>query len=209
MERFWSKVDKSSECWEWQAEKNQHGYGGFYFLGKKQKAHRVSWQLTYGDIPDGQLVLHTCDNPSCVNPLHLWLGTQDDNMKDCAAKGRTAHTAHHGQDNPMAKLSNDMAAQIYLDERRHFEIAESYEVSSKVVGKIKRGELWTNATKVLPKPTLKGHFGRDGKPEITPELVQAIRNATGKERDVGREFGVGGSTVGRIRRREGKYAAML
>ena len=90
MLRFWSKVNipNLNACWEWQAGKFPKGYGAFYFNGKCQRANRVSWILTKGEIPKGLKVLHSCDNPPCVNPLHLSLGTTADNMKDRDQRGR-------------------------------------------------------------------------------------------------------------------------
>ena len=88
MERFWNKVDKTDDCWNWTASKNIQGYGYFRFDGKMRKAHRMAWLLVNGEIPDGMCVCHTCDNPGCVNPIHLWLGTNQDNMDDMNNKGR-------------------------------------------------------------------------------------------------------------------------
>lgn len=88
-DRFWAKVDKSSKCWLWTGGTTR-GYGTF-FVGIHERAvpaHRVSWQLANGPIPDGLWVLHECDTPLCVRPDHLFLGTQTDNMQDAAAKGR-------------------------------------------------------------------------------------------------------------------------
>ena len=87
-ERFWSRVEKSRYCWNWKAHKTPRGYGGICVNGKKQRAHRVAWTLERGEIPDGIFVLHECDNPSCVRPSHLFLGTQKDNMRDMIKKGR-------------------------------------------------------------------------------------------------------------------------
>lgn len=86
-ERFWRKVTKGDGCWEWGGSTNQHGYGQIKIAGKPVKAHRFSWALHFGD-PGDLNVLHTCDNPPCVRPDHLLLGTHADNMADMVAKGR-------------------------------------------------------------------------------------------------------------------------
>lgn len=94
--RFWSKVSKSDDCWLWMASrcgyryKSGGGYGQFVKGRNVWYAHRVSWTIQNGSIPDGLQVLHRCDNPFCVKPDHLFLGTQLDNMKDCRSKGREA-----------------------------------------------------------------------------------------------------------------------
>lgn len=87
MERFWSKVGKTGtveypNCWIWMAYRNKKGYGRFRVQNKMWLAHRVSWSLSNGEIPKGKQILHKCDNPPCVNPDHLKLGTSVDNMRD-------------------------------------------------------------------------------------------------------------------------------
>lgn len=96
-DRFWSKVRKGDGCWEWTAWINSNGYGEFTKDHKNLKASRVSWILTYGPIPDGLFVCHHCDNPPCVRPDHLFLGTPLDNMRDMIAKGRGAHQKRRAQ----------------------------------------------------------------------------------------------------------------
>lgn len=87
--RFWEKVTRSNEgCWTWQGSRNESGYGVLLVRGRKLVAHRVSWEVIFGPVPDGMLVLHRCDNPPCVRPDHLFIGTHMDNIQDCIAKGR-------------------------------------------------------------------------------------------------------------------------
>lgn len=88
VKRFWDKVLVGEGCWEWQGARNQAGRGLIRFEGRTSSAPRVAWQLTFGGLPNDLYVLHHCDNPGCVRPDHLWLGTQTDNMADAKAKGR-------------------------------------------------------------------------------------------------------------------------
>lgn len=96
MDRFWSKVNKTDGCWLWTAGTWSQGYGAFSLNGKNIRATRFIYELTYGPIPDGLLVCHNCDNPRCVRPDHLFLGTIDDNNQDMKRKGRYAQGSTHG-----------------------------------------------------------------------------------------------------------------
>jgi hypothetical protein len=112
--RFWKKVDKSDGegCWLWTGGKSTLGSGRIWMNGQMHVASRIVWELTHGPIPKGLLVCHTCDNPSCVNPEHLFLGTQNDNMRDASSKGRMRGPSLKGENNPAHKLTNDQARAI-------------------------------------------------------------------------------------------------
>jgi hypothetical protein len=95
-ERFWPLVQKQDEgCWLWIGNRVHSGYGRLTYDSKTDRAHRISWRLTYGEIPDGLLVCHRCDNPPCVRPEHLFLGTNKDNMQDMASKHRGVEGDKH------------------------------------------------------------------------------------------------------------------
>lgn len=110
--RFWSKVEAKTagECWTWLGARS-HGYGRYKaHTGITLAAHRVAWELSFGPIPRGLNVCHRCDNPPCVNPNHLFLGTQCENLRDCAVKGRAR--APRGERNGRAKLMRSEVVEI-------------------------------------------------------------------------------------------------
>lgn len=123
-------------CWVWTACRSRDGYG----VMNVGLAHRFSWKAFRGPIPKSMYVLHKCDNPSCVNPDHLFIGTQFDNMRDMKAKGREAY--RKGEHHPRAKLTEQQAISIIHDPREHKVIAREYGIRSTHVGKIKRGVMW-------------------------------------------------------------------
>lgn len=147
LERFFSKVQVSPNgCWEWVGAVSGNGYGNFYVEeGRWSPAHRFIWETAHGKITDGLLVCHTCDNKTCVNPAHLFLGTHEDNMKDMNYKGRRASgssVASYGN----AKITRDEAEEIrirYLSGGiTQRELSEHYPVTQQQISRITRNVEW-------------------------------------------------------------------
>jgi len=109
-DRFYSKVKKTYSCWNWIGGKDKNNCGKFLINRKTYRANRASWQIHKSKIPENLFVLHKCDNPSCVRPSHLFLGTQKDNMRDMVLKGRTVN--QRGENNRRAKLTEDKVRKI-------------------------------------------------------------------------------------------------
>lgn len=114
-ERFWLYVDKrkDGECWEWTGALGPNGYGRTSDRGQNDLvAHRVSYELAHGAIPDGKIIMHSCDNRKCVNPQHLTAGTYLENMQDMIGKGRDNHPIRYGESSPRAKLTDANVVEI-------------------------------------------------------------------------------------------------
>ena len=135
-DRFWAKVIKSQECWLWKAARSPRGYGIFYDGNRLVYAHRVSWSLANGEIPQGMNVLHRCDTPECVNPKHLFLGTQSDNLLDCRKKNRLTQAK---------KLTIADARKIRSLRKEGFHIssiASGFKISGKQVYNVLQNKQW-------------------------------------------------------------------
>ena len=173
--RFWKQVIRAGddECWLWTGRRHETGHGMFYVSRSLRTtgAHRFSWILANGPVPDGLWVLHNCpggDNPACVNPRHLWLGTNTDNMRDASAKGQLAtgdrsgarlHPERHargdqhwtranptklrrGAENPASKLTPEAVLAIRASSRSQTALAREYGVSQAVVSAVIRRKTW-------------------------------------------------------------------
>jgi hypothetical protein len=167
-ERFWAMVVRSApgECWSWSGATHEAGYGVLGRGGRSHglaRAHRVSWEIHHGPVPEGLWVLHKCDNPICTNPEHLFLGTAADNHADMRAKGRMVPPPRllgdrnprrirppKGELNGAAKLTDESVREI----RRLYmprvvtlaDLATRFGVSESVVGAVVRGVRWSHVT---------------------------------------------------------------
>tara|TARA_R110000824_G_scaffold135302_2_gene298534 strand:+ start:526 stop:999 length:474 start_codon:yes stop_codon:yes gene_type:complete len=151
-ERFIEKIDKDGPggCWIWKASRQTAGYGQFSVnrggRWKPYGAHRASWEIHHGPIPDGFLVCHTCDVPLCVNPGHLFLGTQAENLADMSAKGR--RNAPRGERAAGAKLTDDdvrdIRSMLSLGAHTQKQISEMYDVTDSCISRVKTGARWSH-----------------------------------------------------------------
>lgn len=145
---FWDRVDKSGDCWLWTRARS-HGYGKVWSPDERRvvSAHRVAWELTNGAIPDGLCVLHRCDNPPCVRPDHLFLGTIKDNNDDKLNKGRLvsgfAVVGYRGEKHWKARLTRQQAEEIRARSTEpRAALAAEFGVSVATIKAIRGGRLW-------------------------------------------------------------------
>ena len=145
--RFWSHVNKSGECWTWNMSHDGHGYGHFCVNAKIERAHRVSYAITYGRIPESLEICHKCDNPGCVRPDHLFAGTHSDNMQDCAQKGHNMLQRHpelrYGERHPLAKLTeSDVKTIRQFSDLGSTLLARRFHISRWMIRRILSGLAW-------------------------------------------------------------------
>lgn len=143
--RFWAKVDikDDDDCWLWRTYCDKGGYGRFVINNQSREAHRIAWMIVYGDIPKDFCVCHKCDVPNCVNPKHLFVGTQRDNIQDCIAKDRRAKL--FGSEVATAILTEQEVTKIkyrLLNKETCTAIARSYNVDRTTISKIKCNKNW-------------------------------------------------------------------
>lgn len=153
-QRFWKKVDRrgDGDCWNWRAATSS-GYGRLALISPDSKyvyAHRFSWELHNGSIPIGMFACHRCDNPSCVNPSHLFLGTAAQNMADMIKKGRAVHestSVPKGEANPRSKLKERdvlLIRRLLKSGESQIAISSRFGVSKGCIGCIKSRKNWSH-----------------------------------------------------------------
>lgn len=191
--------EPNSGCWLWIGAVVPDGYGSMYWGGGGRttlKAHRASWILHVGPLNDEQHVLHRCDTPACVNPDHLFLGTNADNVADRCIKGRSARI--RGSQQGRSKLTEDDAAVIFLDPRPYAEIAKDFAISKGPVAAIKAGKLWTHVTGGLRTALGRPQGERCTFARLTERDIRSIRSDGRSRRTIARHYGVSASLIDKI-----------
>ena len=148
IEKFWAKVDKKSddECWNWTASMDRHGYGQIGVNYKNYRTHRIAWVIHSGEIPEGLCVCHKCDNPACVNPAHLFLGTLKDNAVDRSKKCRGVSPDNTGERNGRHKITEKDVIAIRLKYAPYIysacKLAKEYGVTTTTIYRIVKYKTW-------------------------------------------------------------------
>jgi len=141
--RFWRNVKKTETCWIWTSRQTSDGYGHLKINGKERRAHRVAWELCIGIIPKYLLVCHRCDVPLCVNPAHLFLGTNGDNVRDSIAKGRWGHDpSTRIQKENYRKVGREEVKEIRQSGESNRILARRFRISNQQISKIKLRQQW-------------------------------------------------------------------
>lgn len=213
-DRFWTKVDKEhpSGCWIWTANRNNKGYGLFRPGGSAPKmlAHRVSYLDACGPIPEGGMILHSCDTPLCVNPDHLRVGTAQDNASDMDIRGRRVVSPMRGEDNPQSKLDAStvlLMRDAYLAGESAKSISRRFCFEFATVSDVLRAKSWRSVLRPEEDAALSAaaRSARMSAKKITKAQADDIRVRLSKgERgvDVAKLFGISAATVSDIKRRK-------
>ena len=199
-DRFWQRVDKNGPngCWNWTGAVNKTG-GGYGVIGgslngkryvpkgANMATHRVSWIIANGDIPEldeyhGSVILHTCDNPLCVNPAHLVLGTQKANVHDMLEKQRNVSVRQIGTASKRAKLTDEQVAQIRASDLGTVALAEKYGVGRHTIQRARYGRSYAEgeeANTLLAGPRVRTGLKGGSNPaaKLNEDLVREIRNS--------------------------------
>jgi hypothetical protein len=170
-QRFAAKTRRKGECLEWIGSRNSSGYGMFYYGGQTRKAHRVAYEMAHGSIADGMQICHRCDNPWCVEPSHLFMGSASDNMRDALSKGRLVtpitsaqrhfHAGHapRGERASGARLTRAQAQEIVLAAaggELTKTLASRYGVARSTIQGVLRGSTWADIRRppgLFPRPS--------------------------------------------------------
>lgn len=199
-DRILCRVNIVEGChWKWNGAGNHAGYGALTFRGKAYSAHRLSYQAFNGPIPVGMHILHTCDNPWCVNPAHLQAGTAKENRADCKAKGRL--NIMRGSANGFSKLTEDDVLEIRTSDIGPRELAKKFGLHEGSICHIRRGLTWKHI------PGIRNERGQargsaSVKAKITESDVVEIRASNNKIAHLAKRFGVSPANISMIKLRK-------
>jgi len=139
------RVDEQTGCWDWLKFKDRNKYGHIKVLGKSELVHRVAYQTLVGDIPSGMFVCHRCDNPSCLNPEHLFVGTNQDNIDDKVAKNRQSKIGQQkGSKHSLAKLTEKDIVDIRISTLSQNKLALLYGMTQSSISQIQNKITWSH-----------------------------------------------------------------
>lgn len=178
--------DAVSGCWVWSGSHDVDGYGRVGIRGGSRKAHRLSYETFIGPIPSGGCVCHRCDNPPCIRPDHLFVGTNRENIADRTRKGRDAHAESSG----MARLTSALVAELRASSESTAAWARRHNVSVSASGSARRGITW----KSVSAPSRDRQVSR-----VSAAVIDAVRSSTESAGVLGKRFGISKTHVGRIR----------
>jgi transposase-like protein len=200
MERYFEKVDRRGpdDCWEWTAARFDKGYGAFRLGDKQLKAHRFGYEAQVGPIPEGQYVLHRCDNPPCQNPGHWFLGTHKDNAEDRETKGRGGRHYQGSFSEPKWAAGEVRAIRLAAQAgETHVSIAARYGSNQGTISAIVRRETWRHTDLDIP-----ASHGRPSRVKVTREMVEVICReyvpGLVRREDLAARFGVSRRTISMI-----------
>ncbi len=208
VERFWSKVKRtnSEECWEWIGTKEKDGYGVFKIKRKTYKSHRISWLISKKESIENKLVCHSCDNRGCVNPGHLWLGTNKENVEDMVRKNRQRQGENHSN----VKLSEKNIKEIldlYKSGYKQVDLCSKFGIGHAQLSRILSGEAWKN-TKIERVKSERNKNERNGMAKLTKEDAQEIyrRSNNGEnQKHIARDYDISQSLVSFIKLGKSKW----
>lgn len=163
---FWEKVNFLGDCWEWTGATTEWGYGKLRYGGHDLSAHRCSYEYAFGRLPNDLWVLHKCDNPPCVNPAHLFLGTPKDNTQDMYRKGRAPRLGAVGEANVSASITEEDVLAIrfaFADGVSPSELSNRFGLTTSGINSVIRGKTWKHVGGPICNADRRGRHGNHRK----------------------------------------------